>query len=89
MISTHPFHGEDALLEKHYVSKRNRRQKGILAFLAQDGQKRFFCYANTDLRKDQQNDEILELSSSEETDGATPRGADLRLQTDDPSELSE
>jgi hypothetical protein len=56
---TIPFHGEDALVEKHYVSKRSRRQKGILAFLAQDGQKRFFCYANSDLRKDQQDDEIL------------------------------
>jgi hypothetical protein len=56
---TIPFHGEDALLEKHYVSKRSRRQKGILAFLAQDGDKRFFCYANSDLRKQQQNDEIL------------------------------
>src|SRR6266498_2090522 len=33
---TIPFHGEDALLEKHYVSKRSRRQKGILAFIAQD-----------------------------------------------------
>ncbi len=58
---TIPFHGEDALLEKHYVSKRSRRQKGILAFLAQDGEKRFFCYANSDLRKDQQNDEILQF----------------------------
>lgn len=56
---TIPFHGEDALLEKHYISKRSRRQKGILAFLAQDGEQRFFCYANADLRKDQQNDEIL------------------------------
>jgi hypothetical protein len=56
---TIPFHGEDALLQKHYVSKRSRRQKGILAFLAQDGEQRFFCYANTDLRKEQQNDEIL------------------------------
>lgn len=56
---TIPFHGEDALVEKHYVSKRSRRQKGILAFLAQDGDQRFFCYANSDLRKDQQDDEIL------------------------------
>lgn len=56
---TIPFHGEDALLEKHYVSKRSRRQKGILAFLAQDGEKRFFCYANSQVRKDQQNDEVL------------------------------
>jgi transposase len=56
---TIPFHGEDALVEKHYVSKRSRKQKGILAFLAQDANTRVFCYANSDLRKDQQNDEIL------------------------------
>jgi len=56
---TIPFHGEDALVEKHYVSKRSRRQKGILAFLAQDETTRVFCYANSDLRKDAQNDEIL------------------------------
>jgi hypothetical protein len=58
---TIPFHGADALLQKHYVSKRSRRQKGILAFLAQDGDQRFFCYANTDLRKEQQDDEILQF----------------------------
>jgi transposase len=56
---TIPFHGEDALVEKHYVSKRSRRQKGILAFLAQDGEQRFFCYANAEVRKEDQNDEIL------------------------------
>jgi hypothetical protein len=56
---TIPFHGEDALIEKHYVSKRSRRQKGVLAFLAQDGDNRVFCYANADLRKSEQNDEIL------------------------------
>src|SRR5271170_3391842 len=56
---TIPFHGEDALIEKHYVSKRSRRQKGILAFLAQDAETRVFCYANGELRKDQQNDEVL------------------------------
>jgi transposase len=56
---TIPFHGEDALVEKHYVSKRSRKQKGILAFLAQDSETHVFCYANSDLRKDCQNDEIL------------------------------
>ncbi len=56
---TIPFHGEDALIEKHYVSKRSRRQKGILAFVARDADKHVFCYANSDLRKNQQNDEIL------------------------------
>ena len=58
---TIPFHGEDALVEKHYVSKRSRRQKGILAFLAQDATTRVFCYANADLRKETQNNEILQF----------------------------
>ena len=56
---TIPFHGEDALMEKHYLTKRSRRQKGILAFLAQDAEKRVFCYANGQLRKDEQNEEVL------------------------------
>jgi len=56
---TIPFHGEDALVEKHYVTKRSRRQKGILAFLVQDAQTRVFCYANAQVRKADQNDEIL------------------------------
>jgi hypothetical protein len=30
--------------------------------LSQDGDKRFFCYANTDLRKEQQDDEILQFA---------------------------
>jgi hypothetical protein len=58
---TIPFHGEDALLEKHYVSKRSRRQKGVLAFLARDAERRVFCYGNANLRKDEQNDEILQF----------------------------
>jgi hypothetical protein len=56
---TIPFHGADALVEKHYVSKRSRRQKGLLAFLAQDAHSRVFCYVNADLRQEQYNDEIL------------------------------
>jgi transposase len=59
---TIPFHGADALLEKHYVSKRSRRQKGLLAFLAQDAQTRVFCYANGQVRKNDQNDEILRFA---------------------------
>jgi hypothetical protein len=55
---TIPFHGEDALLQKHYVSKRSRRQKGLLAFVAQDAQTHVFCYGNAQVRKETQNDEI-------------------------------
>lgn len=58
---TIPFHGDDALVEKHYVSKRSRRQKGILAFVAQDDTTKVFCYGNSDIRKEYQNDEILQF----------------------------
>src|SRR5262245_38577435 len=58
---TIPFHGDDALVQKHYVSKRSRRQKGMLAFLAQDAATRVFCYANGQLRQAEHNDEILQF----------------------------
>jgi hypothetical protein len=47
------------LLQKHYLSKRSRSQKGILAFLANDTNNRAFCYVNADLRKETRNDEII------------------------------
>jgi hypothetical protein len=81
---TIPFHGEDALIEKHYVSKRSRRQKGILAFVAQDADTRVFCYANGELRKDEQNDEILRFVRFwKERTGCHPRELifDSRLTT--------
>jgi hypothetical protein len=59
---TIPFHGEDALIEKHYVSKRSRRQKGVLAFLAQDAERHVFCYANAGVRKTDQADEVLRFA---------------------------
>lgn len=58
---TIPFHGEDALLQKHYVSRRSRRQKGVLAFVAQDADTHVFCYGNAQVRKENQNDEVLEF----------------------------
>jgi hypothetical protein len=48
-------------MEKHYVSKRSRRQKGVLAFLARDAETRVFCYANATVRKNDQNDEVLKF----------------------------
>jgi len=70
---TIPFHGEDALVEKHYVSKRSRRQKGMLAFLARDADRRVFCYANAQLRKSEQADAILQFVSFwEKRTGALP-----------------
>lgn len=41
-----PQRGDQALLEKHYVSKRSRRERAILAFLVQDEDAQMLCYAN-------------------------------------------
>jgi hypothetical protein len=71
---TIPFHGEDALVQKHYVSKRSRRQKGLLAFVAQDASTRVFCYATADIRKEDQADEILRFVEYwKARTGAVPR----------------
>ncbi len=61
---TVPYHGDEALLERHYVSKRSRRQKGILAFLARDADARLFAWANARVRKADQNDEILRFAQA-------------------------
>ena len=58
---TIPFHGEEALLEKHYVSKRSRRQKGVLAFLVRDAQANVFCYVDADLCKADQSEAVLDF----------------------------
>ena len=56
---TIPYHGDRALIEKHYVPRRSRRQNGIIAFVASDAGSRTFRYCNATVRKDGQNDEIL------------------------------
>ncbi len=70
---TIPYHGDDALVQKHYVSKRSRRQKGILAFLARDADARMFAWANATLSKESQNDEILRfIDAWQERTGVLP-----------------
>ncbi len=54
-----PYYGEHQVIERHYVSRRSRRQLSVLVFVAQDAEGRAFCYTNADLRKGEENDEIL------------------------------
>ena len=71
---TIPYHGDDALVQKHYLSKRSRRQQGILAFLARDADSRVFCYSNATVRKQDQNDEILRFAAAwKDQSGHYPR----------------
>ena len=56
---TIPYYGDEALIEKPCVSKRSRRQKGILAFLVRNAGTRSFAWANATVTKDARNDEVL------------------------------
>lgn len=56
-----PQRGEEAVFEKHYVSKRSRRERAVLVFLAQDSDTRVLCYANATVTQATQAEEILRL----------------------------
>lgn len=56
---TVPANSVEEPLEKHYVSSRSRRQKGILVFVARDAEQRLLCYGNAGIPKAEQADEIL------------------------------
>jgi hypothetical protein len=55
---TVPANSQEEPLEKHYVSGRSRRQKGVLVFIARDATERVLCYAQAGIPKAQQPDEI-------------------------------
>ena len=58
---TIPYHGDEALMQKHFVSKRSRRQRGVLALVAREATQRAILYANAEITKESQNDAILEF----------------------------
>jgi hypothetical protein len=55
---TVPANSQEEPLEKHYISRRSRSQKGILTFLARDATQRVLCYARAGLTKAEQPEEI-------------------------------
>ena len=54
-----PYFGEHPIVERHYVSRRSRRQPSVLSFLAQDAEGQVFCYSNADIRKGEEAEEIF------------------------------
>lgn len=58
---TIPYHGDEALMQKHFVSKRSRRQRGILALVAREASQRALIYGDATITKARQNDAILEF----------------------------
>jgi len=52
-------HGEEAVLEKHYVPRRSQRTRAVLTFFAQDHASAEMVYANADITKAGQAKEII------------------------------
>jgi len=52
-------HGHDQVLEEHYVPRRSQRTASVLTFFAQDFRSQNLVYANADLLKADQNQEVL------------------------------
>lgn len=68
-----PYFGEHPVVERHFVSARSRRQRSVLVFVAQDADSRAFGYANADLRKGEEADEIFRfIEFWERTHGERP-----------------
>ncbi len=52
-------YGNDPVLEEHYVPRRSQRTASILTFFAQDSGTHNIVYANADLLKADQNQEVI------------------------------
>lgn len=52
-------HGEEVPLEKHYVASRSQRTRSVLTFFAQDHASTEMIYANADITKAEQANEVI------------------------------
>jgi transposase len=55
-------HGDQAVLEKHYVPKRSQRTRAVLTFFAQDHAAGDMVYSNADITKAEQAAEIISFA---------------------------
>ena len=66
-------HGEQAVLEKHYVPRRSQRTRAVLTFFAQDHATADMVYANADITKAEQAAEIIAFADYwQQATGADP-----------------
>jgi hypothetical protein len=66
-------HGQDPVLERHYVPRRSQRTRAVLTFFAQDHTSAEMVYANTDLTKAEQATEIITFCDYwQQTTGTDP-----------------
>jgi hypothetical protein len=67
-------HGEDEVLDEHYVPRRSQRTRSVLRFFAQDSAHAALGYANADIAKSEQAHEVARFCEFwRQTTGALPR----------------
>jgi hypothetical protein len=54
-----PYRGEEAILENHYVPCRGKACPSIQSFFAQEHENQVFCYANANIIRDEQSQEVI------------------------------
>jgi hypothetical protein len=54
-----PYRGEEAVLENHYIPCRGLACPSVQTFFAQEHEKQVFCYANANLTRGEQTQEVL------------------------------
>lgn len=54
-----PHYGEKSKMEKNWVGSKHQLMKSASTFLAQDGESRMLIYENTDIKKENASDEIM------------------------------
>src|SRR6266511_2427152 len=66
-------HGDDTMLERHYVPRRSQRTRAVLTFFAQDHTSAEMVYANADITKTEQAREIIAFADYwQQATGADP-----------------
>ena len=66
-------HGDQAVLEKHYVPRRSQRTRAVLTFFAQDHAPADMVYSNADITKAEQAAEIIAFADYwQQATGADP-----------------
>jgi transposase len=67
-------HGDQAVLEKHYVPRRSQRTRAVLTFFAQDHATSDMVYSNADITKAEQAREIIAFADYwQQATGSGPR----------------
>ena len=57
-----PYRGNEAVLENHYIPCRGQACPSVQTFFAQEHEKQVFCYANANLTRNEQTQEVLRFA---------------------------